>query len=86
MQMLISLTIKRREKENQKSQSESRHSPSQIWTLDCPDLVFKPQCGSGEIYGTCRAEQTENQIERNVVHGEFRYRAFEGRLVAEEDI
>ena len=84
--MLISFTIQRREKEDQKSESESRYRPSEVWSLDGSDLVFKPQCSPGEIDRTSRTEKTEDQIERYVMHRELGYRTFEGRLVSEEDV
>ena len=84
MQVLISLTEKRREKEYEKTETECRKPPSVHRLVYALYLVFQPQRRPCEIYRTYRAEESEYQIKRNVSHCKRGDRTLERRLVAQK--
>ena len=84
MQVLISLTEKRREKEYEKTETECRKPPSVHRLVYALYLVFQPQRHPCEIYRTYRAEESEYQIKRNVSHCKRSDRTLERRLVAQK--
>ena len=50
MKTTISLTKKRRKKENQQAKAQCRNSPSLIWFLYTLDLILQPECHPCKIH------------------------------------
>ncbi|CCX54236.1 unknown [Bacteroides sp. CAG:1060] len=83
---IIPLPVKWRQKEYEKSQSYSAHSPFHIRVFEFPEFVLQPQRSVGKIQGKQAGSRSKPDIERDVRHREGCKVAGENRGLAPEDI
>ena len=84
--ILISLAVERREKENEKPQAKRRKPPAAEYIPYGLYPVLKPESSPREIHGTCGTEQAQQYVERNIMHCERGQGALERKRIPEKDI
>ncbi len=85
-QEIVTLSVQRREQEDEKPQRYGRQEPLHIGILEPSQAVFHGQGGMDEIEGREAAEHAQKHVEGNILHSKGRNGSGKGALFSQNQI